>query len=152
MAKKDTTQHAGKLDNLVLTVGGPDTIVSESGDSVTGTFDIGPPGYHPGDVSIEINNNKYVAYNNTPEGNKPLSYPEHRNGERLEHWANKLSDSQLEAVIQIYYDRWAFGSGEAIDKIYFDFLDVERTRRRDTKNYGTPTILPNVGDSDTGIG
>lgn len=151
VAKKNSAQHAGKLDNLVLTAGGVDTIVSVSGDSVTGTLDIAPTGYHPGDVTVEqTDNNSYTAYRKTPKGNEPVSYPEHRNGERLEHWARKLSDSQLDAAIQIYYDRWAFGSGEAIDKIYFDSLDAERTRRR---NYieAVPVLLPR-NDPDTGIG
>lgn len=117
------------------------------------TLDIGTTGYHPGDVNVEeVNDNSYVAYRSTPKGKEPLSYPEHRNGERLEEWTKKLNDSQLDAAIQIYYDRWAFGSGEAIDKIYLDSLDVERSRRRSIKEAPVPVILPNTNDPDTGIG
>lgn len=155
VAKKNSVQLAGKLDKdtldgtLVLSAGGTKTV---SEDSVAGfSVDIGSTGYHPGDVTIEqTDSNSYTAYRKTPKGNEPVSYPEHRNGERLEHWARKLSDSQLDAAIQIYYDRWAFGSGEAIDKIYFDSLDAERTRRR---NYieAVPVLLPS-NDPDTGIG
>lgn len=110
------------------------------------------PGYHPGDVDVEETGDDYIAYRKTPKGKEPFSYPEHRNGEHLDQWVKKLSDSQLEAAIQIYYDRWAFGSGEAIEKIYFDSLDSERSRRRCIKEVATPTILPNTNDSDTGFG
>ena len=150
MAKKNTnTAPLAVKDNPVLQL--DDNVKAYVGDGNALTFKV-QSGYHPGDVDIEETNNDYIAYRKTSKGNELVSYPEHRNGERLDQWAKKLSDIQLEAAIQIYYDRWAFGSGEAIDKIYFDSLDVERTRRRCSKDIGSPTILPRRNDSDTGFG
>ena len=142
--------------DLEATIAGGPAIRNEAASNTNPVIlkvdDYKMPGYHPGDVDVEETGDDYIAYRKTTKGKEPFSYPEHRNGEHLDQWVKKLSDSQLEAAIQIYYDRWAFGSGEAIEKIYFDSLDSERSRRRCIKEVATPTILPNTNDPDTGFG
>ena len=53
-------------------------------------------------------------------------------------WFLNLNDTELEAAIQIYYDRWNFQSGDACDKEAFEALVSERKRRCDDKSSFAP--------------
>jgi hypothetical protein len=48
---------------------------------------------------------------------------------QLHRWAMDLDDTQLEAAVQMYWDRWMFQSGDECDKLSYKALDVERKRR-----------------------
>ena len=50
-------------------------------------------------------------------------------GEFLE-WMNKLSNDELEAAHQIYYDIWNFKSGDSDDKARFELIEGEQKRRK----------------------
>jgi len=44
-------------------------------------------------------------------------------------WLRKLSDDELEAARQIYYDRWNFQSGNELHKSYYEASDLEKKKR-----------------------
>ncbi len=50
--------------------------------------------------------------------------------EDLDEWSLGLDDTQLEAALQIYFDRWTFQSGEQCDRDALDALHRERARRQ----------------------
>ncbi len=60
---------------------------------------------------------------------EPLYVPSPAEGESLHHWSMQLEDTELEAALQIYWDRWNFQSGEQCDRLAFEALDQERKRR-----------------------
>ena len=44
-------------------------------------------------------------------------------------WLRKLTDDELEAARQIYYDRWNFQSGNELHKSYYEAADMEKKKR-----------------------
>lgn len=44
-------------------------------------------------------------------------------------WLRKLTDDELEAARQIYYDRWNFQSGNELHKSYYEAADMENKKR-----------------------
>jgi len=59
--------------------------------------------------------------------------------ENLRSWFNSLTDSQIEAGIQIFYDRWNFCTGSSHDKRMCEIFQTEKNRRLASR-------VPNVGD------
>ena len=57
----------------------------------------------------------------------------------LRSWFNSLTDSQIEAGIQIFYDRWNFCTGSSHDKRMCEIFQTEKNRRLASR-------VPNVGD------
>ena len=47
-------------------------------------------------------------------------------------WLRKLTDDELEAARQIYYDRWNFQSGNALHKSFYEASDLEKKKRTKT--------------------
>ena len=63
---------------------------------------------------------------------------------------NKLSNDELEAARQIYYDIWNFKSGDSNDKARFELIEGEQKRRKvkvqsNTGNGGSITLTAGVG-------
>lgn len=50
-------------------------------------------------------------------------------GEDYGRWASELLDYEIEAAIQMYYDRWNFESGNKFYKDVVDCLSKEKERR-----------------------
>jgi len=51
----------------------------------------------------------------------------------LPHWAGSLHDDELEVAMQVFYDRWNFGSGNKRDHIVYSTLYAERQDRIEKK-------------------
>lgn len=51
----------------------------------------------------------------------------------LPHWARSLHDDELEVSMQVFYDRWNFGSGNKRDHIVYSVLYDERQDRIEKK-------------------
>ena len=45
-------------------------------------------------------------------------------------WAMSLTPDELDAGLQIFFDRWNFGKGHDIERRIYDTLTDERTRRK----------------------
>ncbi len=86
--------------------------------------------YAPSDVVVdELDyDGCYLSYRR--EDNEPIHVPFPEEDETLNEWAMNLDDDQLDAGLQIYYDRWNFKSGGEADKCRFDSLVTERKRRK----------------------
>jgi hypothetical protein len=59
----------------------------------------------------------------------------------LHDWMLNMDDTELEAALQIYTDRWTFQSGDEYDKLALEALEVERERRKQTKSTFAPGIF-----------
>lgn len=57
----------------------------------------------------------------------------------LRSWFNTLTDSQIEAGIQIFYDRWNFCTGSSHDKRMCEIFQTEKNRRLAAR-------VPKIGD------
>ena len=59
-------------------------------------------------------------------------------------WSSLLSEDELEAAIQIFFDKWNFGRGEDTEGRLFQHLCDERElRRSDKEPLPTLTVSPN---------
>jgi len=88
--------------------------------------------YNPKDIEIEnMDNGWYVVFYIDDSGNrKPLHVPSPEKFYDPHSWILTLDDSELEASIQIYYDKWNFEEGDNKNKILLDDLYKERERRK----------------------
>jgi len=73
-------------------------------------------------------------------------------GEFLE-WMNELSNDELEAARQIYYDIWNFKSGDSDDKARFELIEGEQKGRKVQSNTGNGgnIIITGVGGGGVGV-
>lgn len=55
-------------------------------------------------------------------------------------WMLNMDDTELEAALQIYSDRWTFQSGKDRDKVTLEALEVERERRKKPN----PSFAPGI--------
>jgi len=60
--------------------------------------------------------------------------------EDVHDWMLNMDDTELEAALQIYSDRWTFQSGKDHDKITLEALEIERDRRKNTN----PSFAPGI--------
>ena len=65
-------------------------------------------------------------------------------GEFLE-WMTNLSNNELEAARQIYYDIWNFKSGDSDDKARFELVEGEQKKRKSISTISTTTSISNTG-------
>lgn len=88
--------------------------------------------YDPGTVMVErLGKSWYMAYKLDKQNKKaPIHVPSCYSARGAEDWAKHLDDSQLEAAVQMYFDRWTFDTGNAWDRECFDVLQEERLRRQ----------------------
>lgn len=56
-------------------------------------------------------------------------------------WMLDMDDTELEAALQIYSDRWTFQSGKDRDKDTLESLEVERERRKKSNASFAPGIF-----------
>lgn len=61
--------------------------------------------------------------------------------EDIHDWMLNMDDTELEAALQIYSDRWTFQSGKAHDKATLEALEVERDRRKNPNSSFAPGIF-----------
>lgn len=54
---------------------------------------------------------------------------QHYSDENIKDWFTLLTDEQIEAGIQIYYDRWNFNTGSDHDKKMYGGFEEEKLRR-----------------------
>jgi len=50
------------------------------------------------------------------------------------HWAMALLSDELDAGLQIYFDKWNFGNGSDGERMIYDILYNERATRDETKD------------------
>jgi len=88
--------------------------------------------YNPKDIEIEeMDNGWYMVFYIDDEGDrKSLHVPSPEEFDDPISWVRTLDDSELEASIQIFYDRWNFEEGDNIDKTLLDGLYKERELRK----------------------
>jgi hypothetical protein len=105
--------------------------------------------YNPGDVFIElVNENSYIAYKRQGKDQKAFHVPAPWGN--IYKWANALDDSQLEAAIQMFYDKWNFKADSSdVDRTCLDVALDERKRRQSPKSSFAPMIFsPNMGEEE----
>lgn len=88
------------------------------------------------DVTV-IGDGFYIARR---EGGEAVYVPPLSDFIDVHDWILNLNDTELEAAIQIYYDRWNFQSGDTCDREAFEALATERKRRCDDK----PSFAPGI--------
>lgn len=82
--------------------------------------------YDPGQVRVSVlGDGAYFCTTN----NEPLHVPSPEDFKDLHAWTMDLTDPELEAALQIYYDRWMFQSGADCDRLAFEAIEHERDRR-----------------------
>jgi len=88
--------------------------------------------YNPKDIEIEEMDNGWymVFYKDGDGGRKSLHVPSPEEFDDPVSWVRTLDDSELEASIQIFYDRWNFGEGDNQNKTLLDDLYKERELRK----------------------
>ena len=90
------------------------------------------------DVEVEETNGHYYAWcEDVPS--LDLRFIEVRPLNYHAAYLNSLTDSQIESGIQIFYDRWNFGTGSIIDKNRHEIFQIEKNRRMASR-------IPNTGD------
>lgn len=105
--------------------------------------------YNPGEVSIEpVNENWYIAYRR--EGKERRTFHVPTPWGNIYEWANSLSDSQLEAAIQMFYDKWNFKTdSNKTDRRCLDVALEERSRRLGPNSTFHPVIFAKeMGDDE----
>jgi hypothetical protein len=93
-------------------------------------------GYRPGDVIVEHVSADMYKCHTTLGGittNFNVSPPEDYSS--ADEWMESLSDWEVEAGIQIYWDSWNFGDGAIRDRYAYDVLEEERTRRSQSSQH-----------------
>lgn len=88
--------------------------------------------YSPKDIEIEeMDNGWYMVFYIDNDGDrKSLHVPSPEEFNDPISWVRTLDDSELEASIQIFYDRWNFEEGDNQDKTLLDDLYKERELRK----------------------
>ena len=86
------------------------------------------PPYEP--RSIEVTPVADGLYMVREEDGTALEIPSPTGFIGLHDWTLNLGDTELEAAIQIWYDKWNFQSGQECDKVALEALEQERKRRK----------------------
>lgn len=60
-------------------------------------------------------------------------------------WMTDLSDDELEAARQIYYDIWNFKSGDNNDKVRFELIEGEQKKRKASLSISGTTSITTRG-------
>lgn len=74
-------------------------------------------------------NSEGILFESVSELRIPLPDP----NTSLPRWACSLHDDELEVAMQVFYDRWNFGSGNKRDHIVYSALYTERQDRIENK-------------------
>ena len=83
------------------------------------------------EVSIKHNHGQWRAFIRTEAGEFELRIPWPPDDDgMMPSWVNVLDDEQLEALLQIFYDRWNWDTGSKRDKNIWMLLDNEKNRRK----------------------
>ena len=87
--------------------------------------------YDPGTVEVDFTAADMYICTTTLHGNtfRVMVPPPEEYG-TYEEWGRNLEDYEVEAGIQIFYDRWNFGQGEDRDKEAYETLVAEREHRK----------------------
>jgi hypothetical protein len=67
--------------------------------------------------------------------NSPFAYKD------FAEWLLDMDDTQLEAALQIYWDRWTFQTGKEDDNLALEALEEERKRRSQSNSTFAPGIF-----------
>ena len=95
--------------------------------------------YEPRRISVTVvGDGFYLAREADGE---PIYVPSPASDQDLHEWTLSLEDTELEAAVQIYYDRWTFQSGEKCDKDALEALEHERNRRQLPHSTWAPGIF-----------
>ena len=86
------------------------------------------PKYEPRPFTVSVVANGFYFVHE--EDGTALHIPAPTSFKDLHDWTLNLGDTELEAAIQIWYDRWNFQSGEQCDKVALETLEQERRRRK----------------------
>ena len=90
------------------------------------------------DVSTEPMEDGRYKVNRRLRGYKPavvdeetiLELPSFESTKDFINWVETLDTDAVEALRQIYYDRWTFKTGEPKDRIYYELLEEEKKGRK----------------------
>ena len=95
--------------------------------------------YDPREVTVQVmGNGFYIAREKDGE---PIFVPSPATFDDIHDWILNLDDTELEAALQMYYDRWTFQSGQKDDRMALEALEAERARRKDDRSSWAPGIF-----------
>jgi len=100
--------------NILIEVGNSQQITVEPNEEGSYKVKRTVTRFVPAQVTEEMN---FTVY----EGNDIMDFVD---------WLRNITDDELEAARQIYYDRWNFQSGNELHKSYYEAADMEKKKRK----------------------
>lgn len=88
--------------------------------------------YNPDDVNVDVVSDRgyYIIHKRTKNGYEPITVQPPSEGEDEHEWAMNLDDTELEAMLQVFWDTWNFLSSTDENRAIVDALENERSRRK----------------------